>query len=625
MNCVIAGVLLAFLVPGPTAQCLTVDSASGPAPGQWTSYNNGYPGQRFSPLDQINADNVSSLREVCRLKVADGGSFHTGPLVVGRDLYLTTVLDTFAVNPTNCNVKWKSSYELEEAQVWASNRGVAFMNGRIFRGTTDGRLLAMDAKTGEVLWKNVVGDPARNEFVPSVPIAWNGLVITGTSGSDLGIKGRIMAFDAATGREVWRFTTIPTGTEIGADSWTSRRTAETGGAGTWSTFALDVVAGEVFVPTGNPAPSFAPEYRPGRNLFTDSLVVLDARTGALKWWYQLDANDGHDLDLAAPPMLYTNRAGHDVVAVSGKDGYVHAVDRASHRLLFKTAVTTIENEGVRPSKTETTFCPGGLGGNEWNGPALDPRSATLFNGSVDWCTKVTSSGETRFVKGQGNFLMGATFAQVLDPVPSGWISALDADTGTIKWKVHADSPIVAGVTPTAGGIVMTGDMAGNFLALDSKTGHVLLKKQTGGAMAGGVITYAIDGRQYVAFASGNVSRSTFGVSGTPTLVIMALDEGDAGRSSVASAISAATASAVPKVSVPDPKRGQPLYAAICAGCHGALGTGGTAPSIQGLNRRLNLAETIAWIKSPAPPMPQLYPVPIGEQEVQDIAAYIQQF
>src|SRR5258707_915919 len=256
---VLAAAVLPLLLHAPAASCLTVEAAPSAIPSQWPTYNNGYKGQRFSPLDQINATNASSLREVCRLKVAGGGSFHTGPLVVGRDLYLTTLLDTYSINPTNCRVKWKSSYDLEESPVWASNRGVAYLNGRLYRGTTDGRLLALDAKTGELLWKNVVGDPTRNEFVPSVPIAWNGIVITGTSGSDLGIKGRIMAFDAITGRELWRFTTIPTGNEIGADSWESRQAAEMGGAGTWSTFALDVVTGEIFVPTGNPVPSFAPE------------------------------------------------------------------------------------------------------------------------------------------------------------------------------------------------------------------------------------------------------------------------------------------------------------------------------------------------------------------------------
>ena len=407
---------------GPSAQ--GVGNQAQPTSEQWPTYNNGYKGQRFSPLTQITARNVGSLQEVCRLKVADGGSLHTGPVVVDRVMYLTTPLDTFAIDPTDCKVRWKSAYDPEQAQVYPGNRGVAVMNGRVFRGTADGRLLALDANTGQVIWKDVVGDPTLNEFVIGAPLAWNGLVITGTAGADFGIKGRILAYDALSGREVWRFVTIPTGTEVGADTWDARQSAETGGGGTWSSFALDVINGEVFAPVANPAPSFTPEYRPGANLFTNSVVVLDARTGALKWWYQLVANDGHDYDLSAAPMLYTNSEGRDVVAAAGKDGYLHVVDRVTHKRLFKTAVTTIENEGVRPSEKETKFCPGGAGGTEWNGPALDPTSRTLFVGAVDWCTLIKSTRQKRFIKSEGVMLWGATTSQVMDPPPSGWLAAL---------------------------------------------------------------------------------------------------------------------------------------------------------------------------------------------------------
>src|SRR6266478_4784119 len=523
-----AAAVLGILSNLETRACAT-DLDVRPASADWPTYNNGYKGQRFSALAQITAENVGSLQEVCRLHVADGGSFQTGPVVVGRAMYLTTPLDTLSIDPASCAVHWKSTYEPEQRQVWPANRGAAVMNGRVYRGTPDGRLLALNAQTGAVIWKDVIGDPMLNEFVSAAPVAWNGLVITGTSGGDLGIRGRIIAYDALSGREVWRFNTIPTGREIGADTWRARSAAETGGGGTWSSFALDVIGAEVFVPVGNPAPSYVPDYRPGKNLFTNSMVVLDARTGALKWWYQLEGNDGHDYDLAAAPLLYTDHDGRDLVAVAGKDGHVHVVDRRTRQLLFKTAVTTIKNAGVMPSGGESEFCPGGLGGIDWNGPALDPTSRTLFVGAVDWCTKISSKRQSRFVKGEGIFLHGGTSVPVMNPAPSGWLSALDADAGKLKWKYHANAPVVAGVTPTAGGIVLTGDMAGNFLILESTTGRVLYKKDTGGALAGGVITYAVDGRQYIAFTSGNVSRSTYGLgaTGAPTIIIMALDCGAA--------------------------------------------------------------------------------------------------
>src|SRR5262249_1334365 len=159
-----------------------------------------------------------------------------------------------------------------------------------------------------------------------------------------------------------RFNTIPTGNETGADSWKIPETAETGGGGTWSTFTLDVSKGELFIPVGSPFPGYAPEYRLGDNLFTSSIVVLDALKGTLKWWYQLVPNDSHDLDLAAAPLLYTNKDGRPMVVAAGKDGYVHGVDRRTHQPLFKTPVTTIDNEHTPPSQNQTRYCPSALGG-----------------------------------------------------------------------------------------------------------------------------------------------------------------------------------------------------------------------------------------------------------------------
>ena len=603
-----------------------VGTKSTPNSVQWPTYNNGYKGQRFSPLIEITAKNVDSLKEVCRLKLAEGGSLQAGPVVVGRAMYLTTLIETFSINPTNCKVLWKSSYEPEQMQVWpASNRGVAVMNGRVFRGTGDGRLLALDAETGEVIWKNVVGDPTLNEFVPGAPLAWNGLVFTGTAGADFGIKGRILAYDALSGREVWRFVTIPTGDEVGADTWHDRHFAKIGGGGTWSSFALDVISGEVFIPVANPTPVFTPELRPGANLFTNSVVVLDALTGDLKWWYQLNSNDGHDLDLAAAPMLYTNSEDSDVVAAAGKNGYVYVVDRLTHRLLFKTTVTTIENEGVRPSEKETKFCPGGAGGTLWNGPALDPTTRTLFVGAVDWCTMVKATGETHFIRGEGRLLWGATVSQVMEPPPSGWLSALNSDTGEIKWKHQAAAPIIGGVTVTAGGIVMTGDTAGNFLALDSATGQVLYKKDTGGAIAGGVITYAIDDTQYVAFTSGNVSRTVFGTVGKPNIVIMALPRKAQGHDPADISSGAAGSTAPGLEGTYDIERGRSLYLQNCSACHGPNGEGGAAPGLTSLKERQTFETTVQWLKNPTPVMPRLFPSPLGEQDVRDIVAFIRNF
>ncbi len=487
----------------------------------WPSYNNDPMAQRYSPLKQIKVGNVGTLKEVCRVKIQDGGSFQTSPIVVGGVVYLTTARDTVALNPTNCKEIWRNTYKSSHEDVWAVNRGVAYMNGMLFRGTGDGQLLAIDAKTGKQIWQDAAGDPSRGEFLAGAPVAWNGVVYTGTAGSDWGVRGRVMAFDAETGRELWRFNLIPAAGEPGADTWQVKKSALTGGGGTWTTFALDIARGELVVPVGNPAPDLDPEYRPGDNLYTDSIVVLNARTGALKWYHQLKAHDGVDHDIAAAPTLYRSPELRDVMAIGGKDGFVVGVDRETHDVLYKTAVTSVDNEGATPTEQGVHVCPGLLGGVEWNGAAFDLPKNSLYVGAVDWCA-VMKKGEPKWVGGE--FFFGGTPVQDPPDQASGWVTALDATSGKVKWQYHAKAPVVSGITPTAGGVVFGGDTKGTFFALDSSSGKPVFTMPTDGMIAGGVVTYAIDGKQYVAFTSGNVSRITFGALGDPTLIVLALDK-----------------------------------------------------------------------------------------------------
>ena len=496
-----------------------VGKAAGPADTNWMTYNGTVNGQRYSSLDQINVQNVASLAEVCRLKVDDSGAFQAGLLQIDGTLYMTNAHDTLAVDATNCTVRWRNVYKSEQEDIFQVNRGVAFANGKLFRGTPDSRMLAIDAATGKTLWKQQVGDPQQGEFFSSVPAVWQGLLITGSAGSDWGIRGRIMAYEQESGREVWRFYTIPRGKETGAETWTERDSARYGGGGSWTTYTLDMSSGEVFVPVGNPAPDFVPSHRPGANLFTDSMVVLDARTGALKWWYQMSPNDGLDLDLAAAPMLYWNSKGHPMVAIGSKDGYLYGVNRETKKQVFKTPVTTIKIPEQAPHARGVFSCPGPVGGVEWNGPAYDHLTKQIVVGAVDWCATIKSD-EVEFQPGK--FLLGGSWEW--DTAKTGWVTAVDPNSGAVRWKYHADAPVVAAITPTAGGVTFTGDMDGNFFAFESTTGKLLFKTATNGALAGGVITYALGGTQYVAITSGNVSRLSFGESGKPSLVIYALPE-----------------------------------------------------------------------------------------------------
>jgi len=204
--------------------------------GQWEGYNKSLDGQRYSLLTEINVNNVVGLVEVCRIRLADGGSLEAGPVMVGGTLFVTTATDTFALDPVTCRSKWRHRYSRSYPPSQPINRGVAYFGGRVFRGTDDGRLIALDAETGSEVWRDVIGDAALGEYVSSAPVAWNGLIIAGVAGGESGIRGRIMAFDATTGREVWRFHTIPLGNEVGADTWVDTTWAQHGGGGTWSTY-----------------------------------------------------------------------------------------------------------------------------------------------------------------------------------------------------------------------------------------------------------------------------------------------------------------------------------------------------------------------------------------------------
>jgi alcohol dehydrogenase (cytochrome c) len=622
------GRLAVLLVLSGAVLTQTVHSAPGesnaaePVPqNDWAGYNKTLDGERFSPLKQISVDNAGTLRQACRVEVAHLGSFEAGPVVVGRTMYVTAEEQTVALDPVTCFIHWRHVYRRQQQPgTILANRGVAYLNGRVFRGTDDARIIALDAATGKEIWTSVAGDSRLGESIPGAPLAWNGLIFIGIAGGEWGIKGRILAYDAMTGREVWRFNTVASGKETGADTWKDNKWAEHGGGGSWSSFALDPSTEEIFVPVGNPAPDWAPQDRPGANLFTDSVVVLDARTGALKWWYQLVANDGHDWDLGAAPMLYRDTRNRDMVAAAGKDGYLHVVDRESHALAFRVPTTTVDENPLAPTATGNKVCPGAGGGTQWNGPAFDPILKTVFTGAIDMCMVLTTepgksykgnapAAESEY--GAVRPFYGGT-AQFPSQPGTGWISAFESDTGKLRWKYHTDSLVLAGITATAGGIVMTGDNAGNFLVLDSSSGSVLKKLATGGSIAGGIATYEIGGRQYVAFTSGNISRSAFfGAMGRPSVVIL---EADLPRQVIRS-------------TSPDSRNGRDLYQQMCSVCHGQDGKGIEGYDLKTVKNRMDRVQLASWIRNPRPPMPKTFPEPLegkDARDIADIAAYLEQ-
>jgi alcohol dehydrogenase (cytochrome c) len=603
---------------------LSAAAAAPPLNVDWRGYNNTYDGQRFSALTAINRGNVKSLRPACEVALGDDGSFQSGLVVVGNSLFVTTAHTVVALDATDCSVQWRYVYTPEEDEVMAVNRGVAYADGRLFRGTADGRFLAIDAKTGKEIWRIQAGDPKIGEFFSQSPVAWNGMVFTGAAGGDWGIMGRVVALDAATGKELWRFHTIPTGDEPGASTWKDPASAKNGGGGTWTTFTLDPTTGELFVPVGNPAADFAAVSRPGDNLYTDSMVALDARTGAVSWYYQLVQNDTLDYDLGAAPALYTDAQGRARVAIGGKDGHLYSVDRATHATLFKTPLTTIKNADAVPTEQGVHACPGPQGGVEWNGPAYSPLTGDVYVGTVDWCATF-KRGDIKKVDsplGAGKIFFGTGYTMDPKGPHTGWVSAVDGVTGKVRWRHHMAAPVVAGVTPTASGLVFAGDLSGNFVALDAASGKPLKKLAFASPMAGGVVTYAVEGRQYVALTTGNVSRLVWHTIGSPKLVIMA--------TGLAPGYALKQVSAI----VPGEKLGRApaatdqqgaeaaLFVQHCAVCHGSHGEGVSGPALIGESARKTVAQTVDWIKNPQPPMPKLYPSQLSDADVDQLADYV---
>lgn len=597
----------------------------GPLPGPWSTFAKDYGGQRYSSLASINTHNVASLKRVCEVQLGDSGAFQSGLVVIGSTMYVTTAHTIVAMDAANCKIRWQYVYTPEESEVSQVNRGVAYYDGRVFRGTADGRVLAIDANTGKQLWRIKAANPGVGEFFSSAPIAWKNRVFIGTAGGDWGIRGRMLAFDADTGQRRWQFNLIPERGEPGFETWKIPDSANHGGGATWSTYTLDPDTGELFVPVGNPAPAFSPDTRPGDNLYTNSVVVLDAKTGKLKWYHQFLPNDGLDYDVAAAPVLYRDPKGRRMMAIGSKDGYLYGIDRDTHHLVFRTPVTTVMDPPPRPTASGVRACPGFAGGVQWNGPAINPETNVLYVGSVDLCS-VVKTGAEEYVPGK---LYHGTVAQLStddrDITARGWLVAVDSTTGKVLWKYHSDSPVLAGVTPTAGGLVFTGNVGGEFMAFDAKTGRQCYERRMDGALAGGLITYQEGTTQYIAFASGNVSRGPFfAIGGTPTVTIMrtGLIDDRPNIVRVEQDVSAPPQRAM----LSNQYRtyfGQNYYLHFCATCHGGNGDGGIGPRLRGITKRSDPRPIAEIIKNPKSAiMPKLYPKPLDDEDVEQIANFL---
>jgi alcohol dehydrogenase (cytochrome c) len=522
----------ASLGPSPDIQDTAAD---------WPSYNRTLAGDRFSPLAEIDRSNVGQLRIACTYTLPEVAAMQAGPIVIDGTMYFTTERNSYSIDAATCAEKWRVERQSTRPSPLGVQRGFAYLDGRLFRGTSDAHVLALDAATGRTLWDREMDvAPTPGVSMPMAPIAANGLVFIGNAGGDqTGVTGHVYALDAQDGSVVWRFDVVPDEPAVRATWPNADRFPITGGA-FWTSFALDTERNVLYVPAGNPAPDFDVEARGGDNLYTNSLIALDAATGRIVAFNQLVKRDEHDWDVNGPPALGTTRAGRQIVASANKDGLLSVLDRravtteaapsavaelaARLPTVFQSPTTTRENVAVPLSRTERVrFCPGIQGGNEWNGAAFHPSLNMLVTGAVDWCASVQLAAEPS-VPSPGAIWFGSAIGEIQGPASEakGWITAFDADSGDVRWKFAAPAPVVAGVTPTAGGLVFTADLTGRLRAFDAENGAVLFELDTGQSIGGGIVSYSAGGRQRIGVASGMKSGIWPGAATESRIQVFAL-------------------------------------------------------------------------------------------------------
>jgi alcohol dehydrogenase (cytochrome c) len=491
-----------------------LDSAKEPQ--NWLMYSGDYAGRRFSALDQINTATAATIVPKWAYQTMAGGKFETTPLVVDGILYGTGQDDrAFALDARSGRPIWQYQRALPSdirPCCGRVNRGLAILGDKVFMGTLDAHVVAFDAKTGNVVWDVSAFDYRKGYSITLAPLAVKNLVLVGVSGGEYGIRGFIDAYDANTGDRKWRFYTIPGPGEPGHDSWEGD-SWKIGGAPAWITGSFDPATNTTFWTTGNPSPSNRGEGRAGDNLYSNSLLALDPDTGTLKWYYQFSKHDEHDYDATQVPVL-VDQGGKHLIVQANRNGFFYVLDRTSGKVISVTpyakvtwsdtkdaAGTPIARKEASPTRDGTRVCPGAAGATNWMSPTYDPQTALFYVTAREQCDIFSTAPQPYE---QGHAYYGSAYFPNDDAAPFwGALRALDPATGKLKWEFKHPSPTWAGVLSTAGGLIFTGDAEGNFIALDAASGKVLWHFQCGASVYASPMSYAVDGKQYVAVPAGS--------------------------------------------------------------------------------------------------------------------------
>jgi len=495
--------------------------ATLPVGKNWPSYNGDYSGQRFSSLEQINGKNVASLRAQWAFHAPNSDSLEVTPVVVNGMMFVTSANDAWALDAQTGRIVWHHARPITEGLIDDAsqhhNRGVAVWGSSIFMETDNAHLLCLDARSGHLRWDVAYTDGNRNYGATSAPLVVNGKVLVGTSGGDDGVRGFISAYDADTGRLVWKFWTIPAPGEPGSESWPGDSYLHGGGT-TWMPGTFDRETNTVFWGTSNPAPDFDGDVRPGDDLYTDCVLALDADTGKLKWYFQFTPHDLYDYDAEETPVLIDaiwQGQPRKLLVEANRNGFLYVLDRTDGK--FLSAVRFVEKmnwakgidehgrpirSGVQPTANGTRVCPGFSGATNWYSPSFNPSTKLFYFMASENCEIYLVSAE-KFTPGQTYYSTGARRSPGDRSQKILLAFELGADKPKWAYPQVGNGQSSGGTMTTAGGLVFFGDDSQSFEAVDAETGAALWHFNTGQDIHASPMSYAVNGNQYVSIAAGS--------------------------------------------------------------------------------------------------------------------------
>ena len=499
----------------PFARIVSADKE----PGNWLTYSRNLAGHRYSPLAEINTQNVARLKVKWAYQFPEPRA-EVSPIVVDGIAYITGPNSAAALDGRTGRTFWTWNRALppdyRSIGFGHTSRGPAVLEDKLYVATLDGFLVALDLKSGAERWSSKVLDYKQGYSMTMAPLAIDGKVVVGVSGGEAGIRGFVDAYDAKTGKQAWRFWTIPGPGQAGHDTWAGD-SWKTGGAPTWVTGAHDPELKLVYWGVGNPGPDWNGDARQGDNLYSCSLVALDADSGKLRWYFQFTPHDTHDWDATHVPVLFDSEVRgvkRKLVAVANRNAFYYVLDRVTGEFLAgrpyakQTWARGLDATGrpilasqAEPTKEGTLVWPNANGATVWFSPSFSPQTGYFY-------VAAREIGATYFKRDTpykpGTEFMGGGENEL--PMDDAWgaIRALQAETGEMRWEFKLHSPPWAGVMSTAGGLVFSGSDEGNFYALDGRTGKALWDFQTGGAIAANPVSFTVDGHQCIAIAADRV-------------------------------------------------------------------------------------------------------------------------